>query len=49
MIDFVTGKLVQKKPTTVVVEANGLGYSVNISIQTFEKFTRHKFLEGHPE
>ena len=37
MIDFVTGKLVQKKPTTVVVEANGLGYSVNISIQTFEK------------
>ncbi len=37
MIDFITGKIVQKKPTTVVVEVNGIGYTINISIQTFEK------------
>ena len=37
MIDFVTGKIVQKKPTAIVVDVNGIGYNINISIQTFEK------------
>ena len=37
MIDFVTGKIELKKPTVVVVAANGIGYHINTSIQTFEK------------
>jgi holliday junction DNA helicase RuvA len=37
MIDFVAGKIVQKKPTAIVVDVNGIGYNINISIQTYEK------------
>jgi Holliday junction DNA helicase RuvA len=35
MISFLKGKLVQKDPTHVTVEVNGVGYHVNISVQTF--------------
>lgn len=35
MIAFLTGKLVQKDPTHIVLDVNGVGYHVNISIQTF--------------
>ena len=37
MIDFVSGKIEQKKPTVTVVNVNGVGYHINTSIQTFEK------------
>jgi Holliday junction DNA helicase RuvA len=35
MISFLKGKLVQKDPTHVTIEVNGVGYHVNISVQTF--------------
>ena len=37
MIGYLTGKIISKKPTQVIVDVNGVGYLVNISINTFEK------------
>jgi Holliday junction DNA helicase RuvA len=37
MIGYLTGKIISKKPTKVLIDVNGVGYSVNISITTFEK------------
>ena len=35
MITQITGKLIEKTPTYVVIECNGIGYMINISLQTF--------------
>jgi Holliday junction DNA helicase RuvA len=35
MIYFLRGRLVQKDPTHVVIDVNGVGYHLNISLQTF--------------
>ncbi len=35
MITHIQGKMIEKNPDHVVVECNGLGYHVNISLQTF--------------
>ncbi|AXG73394.1 Holliday junction branch migration protein RuvA [Flavobacterium arcticum] len=35
MIAHLQGKLVEKLPTEVVIECNGVGYQVNISLHTF--------------
>ena len=37
MISYVKGKLVEKTPTFVVVECNGIGYQLNISLNTYDK------------
>lgn len=37
MIAFLKGKLVHKEPTYVLVEVNGVGYHVNISLNTFSE------------
>lgn len=37
MIGFIKGKIIDKKPTKVLVDVNGIGYLINISINTFEK------------
>ncbi len=35
MITQLKGKLVEKNPTDVVIECNGVGYLVNISLHTY--------------
>lgn len=35
MYDHIKGRLVEKNPAFVVVEANGIGYHINISLNTF--------------
>lgn len=35
MIAFLKGKLVHRSPTYVVIDVNGIGYQVNISLQTY--------------
>ena len=35
MITQISGKLIEKTPTFVVVECNGIGYKVHISLQTY--------------
>lgn len=37
MINFLRGKLVEKSPTQIVVDCQGVGYEVNISLYTFGK------------
>lgn len=37
MISFLTGKLVSKSPTLVVVQTGGLGFEVSISLNTFRQ------------
>jgi Holliday junction DNA helicase RuvA len=37
MIAFLKGKLVHKEPAHVVIEVQGVGYQVNISLQTFSE------------
>lgn len=35
MIAFLKGRLAHKEPTFVIIEVNGVGYHVNISLQTY--------------
>lgn len=35
MIEFISGKLVEKTPTYTVIETNGMGYVMNISLATY--------------
>mgnify|MGYP001294206537 len=37
MITQIKGRLIEKSPTEVIVDCNGIGYSVNISLNTFSK------------
>ena len=37
MIGFLTGKIIIKKPTQVLLDVDGVGYIVSISINTFDK------------
>lgn len=37
MITHIRGKLVEKNPTFVVIECNGIGYYLNISLNTYSK------------
>ena len=37
MYDYISGKLVEKSPTRVVIDNHGIGYVVNISLNTFGK------------
>ena len=36
-IAHIKGLLIEKSPTEVVIEVNGIGYSINISLNTFSK------------
>ncbi len=37
MIGYLSGKLIIKKPTQLLLDVNGVGYEVSISLMTFEK------------
>lgn len=37
MIGYISGKIISKKPTKIILDVNGVGYLVNISVNTFEK------------
>lgn len=37
MISHIKGRLVEKNPTDVVIECNGVGYFINISLHTFSE------------
>ena len=37
MINHINGKLVEKTPTSVVIECNGVGYFIHISLHTFDR------------
>ncbi len=37
MIEFIKGKIVNKKPTSVIIESGGMGYLINITLSAYEK------------
>jgi len=37
MYDFIKGKLIEKNPASAVVDCNGVGYLINISLNTYSK------------
>jgi len=39
VIGFLTGKIISAKPTQLLLDVNGVGYTVSISINTFEKIS----------
>lgn len=39
MIGYLTGKIISLKPTRILLDVNGVGYAVNISINTFENIS----------
>jgi Holliday junction DNA helicase RuvA len=43
MYEYITGKLAELSPAYAVIEAGGIGYFINISLQTYSE------LEGHEE
>jgi len=49
MYDFIKGKLVEKNPAYAVIEANGVGYLMNISLHTYSlmKEKEHCMLYAH--
>ncbi len=42
MIDYIKGDIVELTPTNVIVEANGIGYAINISLITYSELSTHK-------
>lgn len=47
MIGFLNGNILSIKPTKVLLDVNGVGYLVNISINTFENISDKKNISLH--
>ena len=47
MIAFLKGKLVHREPTQVVIDVNGIGYQLAISLQTFSEIKEHENIMLH--
>ncbi|WGD35443.1 Holliday junction branch migration protein RuvA [Olleya sp. YS] len=45
MITHIQGKLVEKNPTDVVIDCNGIGYLINISLHTFSQIPDQEALK----
>ncbi len=44
MIGYLKGNIISAKPTKLLVDVGGVGYLINISINTFEKVSDKKFI-----
>ena len=47
MITYVSGKLVEKNPSYAIIEANGIGYFLHISLQTYSAMKDEEFCKLH--
>lgn len=45
MITHIQGKLVEKNPTDVVIDCNGVGYLLNISLHTYSQIPDQEYLK----
>lgn len=45
MIAHIQGKVVEKSPTEVVIDCNGVGYHINISLHTYSLLPQSDFLK----
>ena len=39
MITQIKGRLIEKSPTELVIDCNGVGYSINISLNTYSQIS----------
>ena len=44
MIGYLTGKIISLKPTKVLLDVNGVGYAVSISINTYENISEKEMV-----
>ena len=44
MIGHLSGKIIASKPTQLLLDVNGVGYLINISINTFEKVAKKEIV-----
>jgi len=47
MIEFVKGRLAEKNPAYVVIECNGIGYFLHISLNTYSKIGSNENVQLH--
>jgi Holliday junction DNA helicase RuvA len=47
MIGYLTGKIISTRPTKILLDVNGVGYLINISINTFEKISDKENVSLH--
>ncbi|MEA2104201.1 MAG: Holliday junction branch migration protein RuvA [Candidatus Cloacimonadota bacterium] len=40
MLEFIKGEILEKKSTYITVENNGIGYKINISVNTYDKIPK---------
>jgi Holliday junction DNA helicase RuvA len=45
MITQLSGKLIEKNPTHVVIDCGGVGYEVHISLHTFERLSKEEHIK----
>jgi len=45
MITHIQGKLIEKNPTDVVIDCNGVGYVLNISLHTYSQIPDNEYLK----
>lgn len=44
MIGYLTGKIISSKPTRIILDVNGVGYVINITIPTFEAISEKEIV-----
>ena len=42
MYDFIRGTIIERNPASVVIEAGGVGYFINISLNTYSRLASKK-------
>ena len=42
MIAQIKGKLIEKNPTDIIIDCNGVGYEIKISLNTYSSFSGSK-------
>ena len=42
MYDFIRGTIIERNPASIVIEAGGIGYFINISLHTYSKISSKK-------
>lgn len=47
MISYIKGLLTHKSPTSVIIEAGGIGYDINISLNTFSQLESKEQIQLH--
>ena len=42
MIEYISGKLINKTPSSIIVDLNGMGYIINCSVNSYDNIWIHR-------